>query len=329
MTKRCQKVFLFIFLGFVLLLSGCSTGGTLPPTEKEPTMTPENASTAFRIIGYAPEWDTRVQEIQFDKLTHINYAFLLPKPDGTFEELEQPQKLKDLVTEAHNHGVKVLISIGGWGTDEQFETLAADPVSSAAFMQEALRFANDYNLDGIDIDWEYPDEGESSQNYLRLMQALRSALPEGKLLTSAVVSQGSLAEGIPAEVFPLVDFLNIMVYDDSETDHSPYWLAEEALGYWQRRGLPPEKTVLGVPFYGRPEGIAYRDLVQADPSAADRDVSDYEGKKIYYNGMTTMQRKTELAMQRASGIMIWELAHDTTDSTSLLGVISRTASKLK
>lgn len=297
-------------------------------------MTPENSPSSFRIIGYAPEWDTVVQEIQFDKLTHINYAFLLPKPDGSFEDLEHPDKLKDLVTEAHKHGVKVLVSIGGWGYDEQFETLAADPSYRAVFVQEATRFAALYNLDGIDIDWEYPDAGESSQNFLELMKALRTALPEGMLLTSAVVSRGSNAEGIPAEVFPVVDFLNIMVYDDSQTDHSPYWLAEEALDYWQGRGLPPEKTVLGVPFYGRPEGIAYRRLVQADPTAADRDVTEYgvgeyEGKKIYYNGMATMQRKTELAMQRASGIMIWELAHDTLDSTSLLGVISRTASKSK
>jgi chitinase len=290
----------------------------------EPTMTPENPSSTFRIIGYAPEWDTVVQEIQFDKLTHINYAFLLPKPDGSFEDLEHSEKLKELVTEAHNHGVKVLISIGGWGYDEQFETLAADPDSQAAFVQNAGQFAQDYALDGIDIDWEYPDVGESSQNYLKLMQALRSTLPDGKLLTSAVVSKGPLAEGIPAEVFEVVDCLNIMVYDGSETDHSPYRLAEEALNYWQERGLLPEKTVLGVPFYGRPDGIAYRTLVKADPTAADRDVSEYEGKKIYYNGMATMKRKTELAMQRASGIMIWELAHDTLDSTSLLGVISRT-----
>jgi GH18 family chitinase len=221
--------------------------------------------------------------------------------------------------------VEVLIAIGGWGYDEQFETLAADPKSRTAFVQEAVRFAYEYDLDGIDIDWEYPDPGESSHNYLRLMQALRSALPEGKLLTSAVVSKGSLAEGIPEEAFEVVDFLNIMVYDGSQTDHSPYSLAEEALNYWQERGLPLNKTVLGVPFYGRPDGIAYRKLVEADPTAADRDVSEYEGKKVYYNGMETMRRKTELALKRASGIMIWELAHDTTDSTSLLGVISRAA----
>ena len=287
-------------------------------------MTPENPPVNFRIIGYAPEWDTLVQEIQFDKLTHLNYAFLLPNSDGTLESLENPQKLKELVAAAHQQGVKVLISVGGWGTDEQFESLAADPDRRLTFVQNTLQFVQDYELDGVDIDWEYPDPGESAQNFLGLMKALRASLPDRKLLTAAVVSQGKLAEGIPAEVFPLVDFLNIMVYDNSQTDHSPYWLAEEALDYWQEHGLPPEKTVLGVPFYGRPEGVAYRKLVEADPTAAERDISEYEGKNIYYNGMSTIEKKTQLAMQRASGIMIWELAQDTSDSTSLLGVISQT-----
>ena len=287
-------------------------------------MTQDISSSAFRIIGYTPEWDTVVKEIQFDKLTHINYAFLLPRADGFFENLEHPEKLKEIVSEGHSHGVKILISIGGWGYDEQFEALAADADRRGTFVQEAIRFANEYDLDGVDIDWEYPDPGESSQNYLALMRELRASLPVGKLLTSAVVSKGSLAEGIPAQVFPVVDFLNIMVYDNSQTDHSPYWLAEEALDYWQARGLPVEKTVLGVPFYGRPEGVAYRDLVQADPSAAERDISDYSGKDVFYNGIPTMQRKTELALKRASGIMIWELAHDTQDATSLLEAIFET-----
>ena len=287
-------------------------------------MTQDISSSAFRIIGYTPEWDTVVKEIQFDKLTHINYAFLLPRADGFFENLEHPEKLKEIVSEGHSHGVKILISIGGWGYDEQFEALAADADKRGTFVQEANRFANEYDLDGVDIDWEYPDPGESSQNYLALMRELRASLPVGKLLTSAVVSKGSLAEGIPAQVFPVVDFLNIMVYDNSQTDHSPYWLAEEALDYWQARGLPIEKTVLGVPFYGRPEGVAYRNLVQADPSAAQRDISDYSGKDVFYNGIPTMQRKTELALKRASGIMIWELAHDTQDATSLLGAIFET-----
>lgn len=323
------RIWVPLGLGLIALLSGCPPERTIPfPTPPQATMFASPPST-FRIIGYAPEWDSVVSEIQFDKLTHINYAFLLPKADGTFESLEQPEKLKALVAEAHRQGVKVLISIGGWGYDEQFEALAAEASSRNVFVQEALQFAREFELDGLDIDWEYPDPGRSSENFLALMAELREALPQGKLLTAAVVSKGSLAEGIPAEVFGMVDFLNLMVYDASKTDHSPYSLAVESLDYWSRRGLPAEKTVLGVPFYGRPVGIPYRQLVQADPAAAQRDESDFNGQKIYYNGIPTLQRKTALALQRASGIMIWELAHDTMDETSLLKAIYETVMNSK
>jgi chitinase len=344
MNKPSQSNLVFGILGIALLLSSCLSQETptftkltaAPVNKTVPTLGQatapsviETPSSRFRIIGYATMWDSVVDEIQYDKLTHINYAFLLPKPDGTFTYPKQPVTLRDIVAEAHAHEVKVLISIGGGGLDGPFEALASDPATRAVFVQDAMNFVKEFELDGVDIDWESPNPGDSAKNYLSLMTELRAALPQGKLLTSAVASHGHSAESIPTEVFGLVDFLNIMAYDGSETDHSPYSLAKRALDYWSGRGLPREKTILGVPFYGRPEGVTYRELVQADPTAPDRDVSNYKGKEIYYNGMATMQRKTELALQRASGIMIWELAFDTRDETSLLDVISRTASKLK
>jgi len=312
-------------LGICLLLAGCLSASPVPkPTLIKGATVTQRPPETFRIIGYAASWDTVVSEIQFDKLTHINYAFLLPKPDGTFEDVDRPDKLKDIVTYAHNAGVKVLISVGGWGLDAQFEQMAADPKTRSAFVAGLCRFVNDYSLDGADIDWEYPDAGLSSQNFLALMRELRSALPQDRQLTAAVGALGSNAEGIPAETFGLVNFLNLMVYDGSETDHSPYSYAVESLDYWSARGLPPEKTVLGVPFYARPGEASYRQLVQANPQAANLDEIDYSGVKNYYNGIPTMQHKTRLAMQRASGMMIWELAQDTRDSTSLLNAIYQT-----
>jgi len=309
-----------------LLLAGCLPARPVPkPTLIKVVTVTQGPPETFRMIGYAASWDTVASEIQFDKLTHINYAFLLPKPDGTFEDLDRPDKLKDIVTYAHKAGVKVLISVGGWGFDAQFEQLAADPKTRSAFVAGLCRFVSDYSLDGADIDWEYPDAGPSSQNFLALMRELRSALPNDRLLTAAVVALGENAEGIPAETFELVNFLNLMVYDGSETDHAPYSYAVESLDYWSSRGLTPEKTVLGVPFYALPGEASYQQLVQANPLAANLDEIDYAGGKAYYNGIPTMQRKTRLAMQRASGMMAWELAQDTLDSTSLLNAIYQTA----
>ena len=308
-----------ILLVVIIILSACAPSPAALVTEAEmPTPTP---ASQFRVIGYA-NGAIIVETVQFDYLTHINYAFLIPNEDGTFASLPNAWKLERLVEQAHTHGVQVLISVGGWGWDDQFEALAADPQKRAVFVSELLSFVTQYNLDGADIDWEYPDPGQSAHNFLALMTELRQALPH-KLLTIAAVALGDTGAGIPAEAFPLLDFVNIMAYDGSGENHSSMQYARDALDYWLGRGLPPEKTVLGVPFYARPDGTPFYRLVQNDPAAAYLDSFDYYGTLLNYNGIPTLQAKTNLALERGSGIMIWSLEHDAAGELSLLAAINR------
>jgi chitinase len=296
---------------------------TEPPTATvapTPAPTPTAVPEPFRVVGYVTD-ATVVSTIQFDKLTHINYAFLIPNADGTFARMANLWKLDEIAATGDAHGVDVLISVGGWGWDAQFESMAADPAARALFVSGLVEFVAAHNLDGADIDWEYPDPGTSSENFLALMQELREALPADKLLTAAVVALGDTGGGVPVEAFALMDFVNLMAYDGSGPNHSSYEYAEAAIAYWQGRGLPAEKTVLGVPFYSRPDHVAYRKLVEADPAAAELDEFEYFGGTVNYNGQPTMRRKTELALERAAGIMIWALDHDTQDDTSLLKTI--------
>ncbi len=290
-----------------------------------PAPTPQAGLNGFRIVGYVTE-DVIVPLVQFDKLTHINYAFLLPQPDGTVRDVANPWMLDQLVALARPRGVKVLISVGGWGYAQPFEALAAKPETRAAFVAALQQYVKDHALDGVDIDWEFPASDVSAKNYLALMQALRAALqPQGKLLTAAVAAVGENGDGILKDVFDQVDFLNLMAYDGPEINHASYGYAEAALNYWTARGLPQEKTVLGVPFYARPGGLTYRQLVRWDPAAALADELVYMGTRVYYNGIPTLQQKTRLARQRASGIMIWALPQDTNDDSSLLKAIYQAA----
>ena len=282
-------------------------------------------ATTFRVIGYVTDTGAQITDEQLDQLTHVNYAFALPNSDGSLRGLANPWKLQDYVERAHARGVAVLISVGGWGPDPEFEALAADPASRARFVAAVTGMVDEYGLDGADIDWEYPDPGASAQAFVSLMSELRTALPEGKLLTAAVAAVGPSADGVMPEVFDSVDFLNVMAYDSGDSAHSPMTYAEDALDYWTALGLPPEQTVLGVPFYSRPAEVAYRELVDADPAAADVDEFDWHGTMQNYNGLPTIRAKTELAMQRATGIMIWTVAHDTIDDTSLLNAIRETS----
>jgi len=306
-----------------VLLASCSTPATpvhTPEPTSAPTMTPTPASAPFIILAYATDGIV-ANIIPYDRLTHINYSFLTPKSDGTFNPINNGWKLKQIVGTARQHDVRVSISVGGWGWDAQFEEMAANPESRSAFVQNLKAFVDEYQLDGADIDWEYPDAGRSSQNFLTLIREIRLAMPD-KLLTTAVVSYGdNNGLGIPTESFELFDFVNVMTYDGP--DHGSMEQFEKGLAYWSERGLPREKIVMGVPFYGDPD-MPYFKIVQSDPAAAQMDAYDYYGTTFHYNGIPTIQTKTRMAMDKANGIMFWALDHDAQGELSLINAIYQT-----
>ncbi|MGK0185972.1 MAG: Ca2+-binding EF-hand superfamily protein [Verrucomicrobiales bacterium] len=167
-------------------------GGGTSASEAADETSPGEKET-FKVIGYQPSWAGDVDGIQYDKLTHINYSFILPKSDGTFKDMPNPAMLTKLVKLAHVNKVKVGIAIGGWngGNDSAFEELAASPETRNRFVRETMKMVETYGLDGVDMDWEYPDAGDSSENFLSLMRELSAELRrEHKYLSAAVVSLG-------------------------------------------------------------------------------------------------------------------------------------------
>lgn len=304
------------------LAASCSTSTVTPLPADSPTMTLTATPhlQTFRIVAYATEGIVE-NIIPYEKLTHINYSFLIPNTDGTFANISNGWKLKLIAQNAHAHHVKVMISVGGWGWDSQFETVAANPALRSAFVQNLIAFVNEYQLDGVDIDWEYPDAGESAQNYLALIQELRAAMPD-KELTTAVVAYGEHGMGILPKTFELFNFVNVMTYDGP--DHGTLQQFEQGLSFWSERGLPKEKIVMGLPFYGDPN-LPYFKIVAEDPSASQADAFDYFGTTFHYNGIPTVQAKTKLAMQQASGIMFWTLDFDAQGKQSLVNAIYQTA----
>lgn len=310
------------FVGLALFLSSCFS--TTPPK-------------SFKVIGYLPAGNVDTASIPYQYLTDINYAFAIPTADstGNLQPVPHPNTLHALVRNAHAHNVRVFISVGGWGigdgggNDTRFEVLANAPHTRTHFVGAVMHIVREFDLDGADIDWEYPDPIEpSSSNYVLLMRQLKDSLhADGKKLTAAIVSyHDQWGYGIKKEIFDIADWLNIMAYDDdynsfngAAVPHAPYWLDVRAFDYWVKdRGMPKEKAVMGVPFYGkgRGRGMSYKQLLRMG-AGADQDVYD----SIYYNGTKTMRQKTRLAMERGAGIMIWEISEDTTGTNSLLKAI--------
>jgi chitinase len=280
----------------------------------------------FKSVGYMPSWAGSVTAVQYSKLTHINYSFALPNANGTLQPIENTAKLQQLVTLGHQNSVRVSLAVGGWndGNDSAFESLAANAGTRTTFVNALMSVVRQYNLDGIDIDWEYPDPGASGNNYTALMGQLSTALHnEGKLLTAAVVSEGGTANGVQPAVFGYVDWLNIMAYDGG-SPHANYDWSIAAANFWKNRGLPKAKTVLGVPFYSRPGYYTYAQLVALDPANANRDCTTAGGAQQCYNGLPTIRRKTQWALANAGGIMNWELSQDATGANSLVSAIYET-----
>ncbi|HEU0128208.1 MAG TPA: glycoside hydrolase family 18 protein [Pseudonocardiaceae bacterium] len=282
--------------------------------------------TTARVVAYFPTWDGNVNNIPYSKLTHIIYAFALPTGSGGLTNIPMSgdTRLSSLVSQAHAAGVKVLISVGGWNNtnDSIFGQMSSSSTTRTAFVNNVSTFISNYGLDGVDIDWEYPNTSTESANFAALMSELGTAMhSNGKLLTAAVAATGSSADGILTEVFDDVDFLILMAYARSTVPHSPYSYAVEALDYWANRGLPQSKRVLGVPFYGKNASGAnqpYRWLVKNYAYAPNTDSAG----GYWYNGIATMKQKTTLSLQRGSGVGIWELSNDTTlSSISLLQAV--------
>ncbi|WP_046505565.1 glycosyl hydrolase family 18 protein [Paenibacillus riograndensis] len=204
--------------------------------------------------------------------------------------LKQLWKLKE-----KNPNLKTVISIGGWTWSNRFSDVAATAATREVFANSAVDFIRKYHMDGVDLDWEYPVSGglagnsyrpEDKQNYVLLLQKIREKLnaagtADGKTYLLTIASGASPAyvqnnnlSGIAA----IVDWINIMTYDfngswNTTTGHnSPLYYdpaaassgltdpenfnIDKAVTSYLANGVPANKLVLGLPFYGRGWGGA-------------------------------------------------------------------------
>lgn len=285
------------------------------------------APANFKVVGYVFS-SADMNAVPYAKVTHLNYAFARPTATGGFN-IDNPTNFASLVSNAHAQGKKVFLSIGGGqqASTDNFATFAANSSYRTAFVNNCINAINQYGLDGIDVDWEFPAGGNNPANYATLISQLGTAVHNaGKLLTAAVNAYGANADVIQSATFSSFDWLNIMAYDKGTgAANSPYQVAVDSIAYWNvTRGLAASKIILGLPFYSSPNSIAYKDLVANDSQAPNKDSSTYNGVVEFYNGKATMTSKTNLALSKGlGGVMVWESMQDTSAvGTSLYSAIN-------
>ena len=225
--------------------------------------------------------------VDVSRLTHLNYAFAnIINGEAVIGDNRADPKNFDLLKHMKdkNPHLKTLLSIGGWTWSTGFSDMALTPASRAKFARSAAKLMHDHHFDGIDIDWEFPVQGgiEAMQAHQRpddkinltlLMQALRDELKRygNKLLTMAVTPNPHYYHNIEvSKLANIVDWINVMSYDyngpwpgsittnfnaplfraDGDTA-DPKFNIHSSVTALLENGLPRNKLVVGMSFYGR------------------------------------------------------------------------------
>ncbi|WP_109127176.1 glycoside hydrolase family 18 protein [Dyella sp. C11] len=250
-------------------------------------MTPVQAATPaadYRIVGYVADADP-LPHVSANKLDVINYAFgrLDIKGNVIFPSPVAGQTLATLTgLRKINPNLKIVVSIGGWGAD-YFSDVALTDATRQHMADSVAAFIEKYDVDGVDLDWEYPTfpgagishRPEDRRNFSLLLETLRARLDklgqahDGKhyLLTIAA-ADAEFVEGIELErVSHSLDWFNLMTYDfhtsltPTTGHHAGLHLSDvapkddragdKAVAQFLAAGVPAKKLNLGVAFYGR------------------------------------------------------------------------------
>ncbi len=216
------------------------------------------------VVAYVTAGTTEIPDPTL--MTHINYAFGTVNKTFNGVDIQKPERLRVIAgLKQQNPDLKVLLSIGGW-TAGRFSEMAATKQNRAAFAKDCKRIVDEFGLDGIDIDWEYPSSSEAGissspddiDNFTLLMKELRRVLGKQKLLTIATICTAKYIDF--KKCLPYLDLVNVMSYDMSDPNKahhaalypspiSGYCTGSEAVEAHLKAGVPKEKLVMGMPFY--------------------------------------------------------------------------------
>ncbi|ALC40502.1 Cht4, partial [Drosophila busckii] len=329
-----------------------------------------------------------VEQIDPFLCTHLVYAFLGIKETGELRVIDPYLDLEDNggrgnlkkfnALKLKNPTLKTLVAVGGWNEgSKRFSQVAADPEKRARFIEDVVQFIQRHGFDGMDLDWEYPSlrhslpDNNDRENFVTLLKELKQGLEPFSYMLSAAVGSAEFtakaAYNISA-MAPYLDLINVMAYDlhgawdelvginaplyagaNDLTEKQQQLNVAAVVKYWLSQGAPPEKLVLGVPFYGRtftlsdpaqhapganhsgrgiagkfsrePGVLGYNELcvllkeeqqwTQEWESVQQVPYAYKERQWVGYENARSLKLKAEFVLeQKLAGIMIWSLESD-------------------
>jgi len=318
------------------------------------------------ILTYLHHAGSTITNDELDRLTHIALFSLVPGPGGTvpMRTSTNPDswanQLEDTIKRARERDVRVIIALGGQiGTGTFPESVKPD--TRQAFVNHIVDFVNKHELDGVDIDWEYPGYNiqngvnrglsiaelyQEVQDFEAFMVLLKQGLGERRLsfaIAMRFTPGNTWNLNYTQATFDALDSLHVMTYDRSVYDHHADMEATKAtIDAWlnsERINIDRSKILFGVPFYGRREitGLgsarSYSELISSNPAFYSQTNNVmFQGNRYWYDGIPQVVEKTEFAWDRGiGGIMIWQVKQDmpATSPYSLLNAIHTRTQELK
>lgn len=281
---------------------------------------PAVAADKPRVVGYLPEYRVGSIDPAVGKyLTDVIFFSIDPQPGKPLRHPRWEAAKPLLMAWKKDHGVHVTITLGGWNRSSGFPKIAATEDSRRAFAEDVLKLCRDYELNGVDLDWEHPKTTQEEANYAALIIELQRVLkPQGLTLTAAVAGW----QHLPEAAWQALDAVHLMAYDGPK-QHATYESAVADVQRLLENGVRPEQIRLGLPFYGR--GVTERNKVLTYAEIVKRlspapDVNEVNG--VYFNGPEMCRRKWDFAREKKlDGMMIWEIGQDAPGDASLLRTI--------
>ncbi|MFV0605208.1 MAG: glycosyl hydrolase family 18 protein [Niabella sp.] len=324
---------------------GAATGAMATATAFSRLFIKNPNPLSFSIISYFPSYRTVAEypNSMFKMCDVMIYAFAGVNGSGTIT-INNVANFDLLYQKAKANGSKVFISVND---ATNFKTAVATEAGRTRLAKDIMVKVRQYQLDGVDIDWEYPKTSDGTDvTFAAFMKELSDSLHvDGKYYLSAAITPGiyagSIRDGIKTELFDYVDLFNVMAYDDFTTDpaypyknHSSMATANTSLNYWlNTRAMPKEKLILGIPAYGRNSGASqitasYKTILQSGTQLGPVPIYQSDSARLttgggvtyttYYNGTITTAAKTTAAQSRCNGVFFWEMGHDANDQYSII-----------